>query len=92
MKRKSKITSILKNNLKIYDFKIRDLSKLHKGHSGFVEGEETHLEITVISDDFKNKNKLERHRMLNKLLNEEFSDTLHSASYKLYTVLESEKD
>ena len=92
MKRKSKITNILKNNFNIYDLKVIDVSKSHQGHSGFIEGEETHFEIIVISDDFKYKKKLERHRLLNNLLKEEFNTTLHSVSYELLTISESKKN
>jgi len=89
MKRKSKITNILKNNFKIYDLKVMDVSRSHQGHSGFLEGEETHFEIIVVTDDFKYKTKLERHRLLNNLLKEEFNTTLHSVSYELLTISES---
>ena len=92
MIRKSKITNILKNNLNIYDLKVIDVSRSHQGHSGFVEGEETHFKIIVISDDFKYKKKLDRHRLLNNLLKEEFHTTLHSVSYELLTISESKKN
>lgn len=91
MKRKSKITNILKDNFKIYELEVRDISELHRGHSGYIKGEETHFEILVISDDFKNKTKLQRHKLLNNLLKSEFSNTLHSATYKLLTLDESKE-
>ena len=92
MNRKAKITNILKENFDIYRYFISDVSELHKGHSGYVNGEETHFEITIVSNDFENKNRLERHKMVNDFLKNEFLGSLHSITYKLMTVSESKKN
>ena len=64
MNRKAKITNILNENLDLYRCYVSDVSESHKGHSGYVKGEETHFEIFIISNDFENKNRLERHKMV----------------------------
>ena len=92
MNRKSKITDILNKNFELYRCYISDVSESHKGHSGYVKGEETHFEIFIISNDFENKNRLERHKMVNNFLKNEFSGSLHSITYKLMTVSESNKN
>ena len=92
MNRKAKITNILNENLDLYECFISDVSASHKGHSGYVEGEETHFEIFIISNDFENKNRLERHKMVNDFLKNEFLGSLHSITYKLMTVSESKKN
>ena len=92
MNRKAKITKILNENLDLYKFYVSDVSETHKGHSGYVKGEETHFEVFIISNDFENKNRLERHKMVNSLLKNEFVGSLHSITYKLMTVLESKKN
>ena len=92
MNRKAKITKILNENLDIYKYFILDVSESHKGHSGYIKGEETHFEIIIISNDFENKNRLERHKMVNNYLKNEFEGSLHSITYKLMTVLESMKN
>ena len=92
MNRKAKITNILKENFDIYKYFVSDVSESHKGHSGYIKGEETHFEIIIISNDFKNKNLLERHKMVNNCLKNEFEGSLHSITYKLMTVLESKKN
>ena len=92
MNRKAKITNILKENFDIYKYFVSDVSESHKGHSGYIKGEETHFEIIIISNDFKNKNRLERHKMVNNCLKNEFEGSLHSITYKLMTVLESKKN
>ena len=92
MNRKAKITNILDKNLNLYRCYVLDVSESHKGHSGYVEGEETHFEVFIISNDFENKNRLERHKMVNDFLKNEFSSSLHSITYKLMTVSESKKN
>ena len=92
MNRKAKITNILNENFDLYRCFVSDVSESHKGHIGYVKGEETHFEITIISNDFENKNRLERHKMVNNFLKNEFLGSLHSITYKLMTVPESKKN
>ena len=89
MSRKAKITDILTKNFNIYKCTITDVSKEHEGHSEYIDGQETHFQIMIISNDFENKTKIERHRMVNKYLIEEFKTSLHSITYKLLTINES---
>ena len=91
MNRKAKITHILNKNFDIFRCFVSDVSELHKGHSGYIEGEETHFEVIIISNDFKNKSRLERHKIVNNCLKNEFKGSLHSITYKLMTVSESKK-
>ena len=91
MNRKAKITHILNKNFDIFRCFVSDVSELHKGHSGYIEGEETHFEVIIISNDFKNKSRLERHKIVNNCLKNEFKGSLHSITYKLITVSESKK-
>ena len=92
MNRKAKITNILNENLDLHRCFVSDVSESHKGHSGYVKGEETHFDITIISNDFENKNRLERHKMVNNFLKNEFVGSLHSITFKLMTVSESKKN
>ena len=92
MNRKAKITNILNEKFDLYRCFVSDVSESHRGHSGYVKGEETHFEIIIISNDFENKNRLERHKMVNDFLKNEFLDSLHSITYKLMTVSESKKN
>ena len=91
MNRKAKITHILNKNFDIFRCFVSDVSESHKGHSGYIEGEETHFEVIIISNDFKNKSRLERHKIVNNCLRNEFTGSLHSITYKLMTVSESKK-
>ena len=91
MNRKAKITNILNKNFDIYRCFVSDVSETHKGHSGYIKGKETHFEIIIISNDFENKNRLERHKLVNNCLKNEFKGSLHSVTYKLCTVSENKK-
>ena len=89
MNRKAKITNILNENLDLYTCYVSDVSESHQGHSGYVKGEETHFKILIISNDFENKNRLQRHKMVNNCLKSEFEGSLHSITFKLMTISES---
>ncbi|KAK9310222.1 hypothetical protein QLX08_000479 [Tetragonisca angustula] len=44
------------------------------------KGSETHFKVIVVSDKFKDISLIERHRMINKLLNEELKCNVHALS------------
>ena len=88
MKRKLRIENIILENYKPYFFSVSDVSEQHRGHKNFKEDVESHFEIIIVSDTFKNKKKINRHRMVNKSLKEEFMSDLHSAIIKTYTINE----
>ena len=57
---------------------IVDDSHKHAGHSGAREGGETHFTVTVVSDVFAGKSRIERQRMVYGLLAEEMADRVHA--------------
>ena len=88
MKRKFKIENIILENFEPYFFSVLDVSEQHRGHLDFEEDVESHFEIIIVSEKFKNLNRIERHRMVNKSLKEEFLSDLHSVIIKTYTLEE----
>ena len=92
MKRKLKIEQKIKENLIVETLNVENVSESHRGHDGFIEGIETHFNIFVVSEVFKNLNKIERQRILNNLLKNEFKNNLHSVSYTLLTKSEFKKN
>ena len=88
MKRKLKIENIIINYFKPHFFSVLDVSEEHRGHQNFKENVESHFEIIIVSEKFHNKNKIDRHRMVNQSLREEFSSDLHSVVIKTYTIEE----
>ncbi len=59
---------------------IQDVSEMHRGHAGFKEGGESHFIVKIKSNYFKNMNKLQIHRSINEVLNEEWANGVHSIS------------
>ena len=91
MNRKFKIEKILVDNFEPYFFLVKDVSEEHRGHQNFRENVESHFEIIIVSQKFKNLNNVARHRMINKSLKEEFLSDLHSVTMKTFTIDEYEK-
>lgn len=44
------------------------------------KGSETHFKVVVVSDQFKDKTLLDRHRAVNQLLDEELKSGVHALS------------
>ncbi len=59
-----------------------DESQLHEGHRGHRHGGETHFRINIVSQAFESKSRVERHRMINALLADEFAGRLHALAIK----------
>ncbi len=81
--RKSRIEKIINDNLKPTFLNIVDDSKSHQGHHQAPESGESHYNISIISKSFSGLNRIERERMVYKLLSEEFNNGLHALSLKL---------
>jgi len=57
---------------------VRDESHQHAGHAGHREGGETHFRLYIVSEAFRGKSRLERHRMVNELLAGELAGGIHA--------------
>ena len=55
-----------------------DESHLHEGHAGHRPGGETHFRVYIVSDAFKGKSRVERHRMINSALAAELAGGVHA--------------
>jgi len=58
--------------------KVEDESHRHEGHAGHRPGGQTHFRVYIVSDAFKGKSRLERHRMINTLLAGELAGGVHA--------------
>ena len=88
MKRKLKIEKIISESYDPYFYSVIDVSEQHRGHKNFKENIESHFEIIVVSDKFIDIKRIDRHRMVNYSLKNEFCSDLHSAIIKTYTIEE----
>ena len=55
-----------------------DESHLHEGHAGHRPGGETHFRVYIVSDAFKGKSRVDRHRMINSALAAELAGSVHA--------------
>src|ERR1700689_522785 len=57
---------------------VEDESHLHAGHAGHRPGGETHFRLYIVSEAFRGKSRLERHRMINAALAGELAGGVHA--------------
>ena len=77
---KSKITEKLKETFSPKFLKVIDDSEGHRGHSGFIEGQQTHFQIQIASDIFEEMSRIKREREIHKALGEEIIRNIHAIS------------
>jgi BolA family transcriptional regulator, general stress-responsive regulator len=57
---------------------VEDESHRHEGHAGHRPGGETHFRLYIVSEAFRGKSRLERHRMINAALAGELKGGMHA--------------
>jgi BolA protein len=55
-----------------------DESHQHEGHSGHRPGGQTHFRVHIVSESFRGKSRIERHRLVNQALASELSGGVHA--------------
>ena len=58
--------------------RVVDESHLHEGHAGHRPAGETHFRVHIVSDAFRGKTRIERHRMINTALAAELAGSVHA--------------
>ncbi|MCH9756380.1 MAG: BolA family transcriptional regulator [Gammaproteobacteria bacterium] len=86
MTRKKRLHDAISSALLPVLLEIEDESGNHRR-----PGVETHFKITLVSTQFKNTPRIERHRQINTLADNEFKTGLHALSLHLYTPEEWKK-
>lgn len=56
-----------------------------------VTGDGRHFDAVVVSDEFNEKSRIERHRLVYAALGDKMKEQVHALSMKLYTITEWEK-
>ncbi len=72
------ITDKLREAFTPESLQVVDESHLHEGHAGHRAGGETHFRVYIVSDAFKGKSRLDRHRMINSALAAELAGGVHA--------------
>ena len=82
MNTKAIITNKLREAFSPESLDVSDESHLHEGHAGHRPGGETHFRVYIVSDAFKGKSRIERHRMINSTLAPELAGGVHALAIK----------
>jgi BolA protein len=72
------ITEKLTEAFSPQSLKVVDESHQHEGHAGHRPGGQTHFRVYIVSDAFKGKTRIERHRMVNATLAGELASGVHA--------------
>ncbi|ACA20752.1 BolA family protein [Methylobacterium sp. 4-46] len=83
------IRETLEERLRPESLAVIDESHQHEGHAGAAPGGETHFRLDVVSQAFEGKSRVERHRMVNALLDEAFRRGLHALALRARTPAEA---
>ena len=65
---------------------IKDESHLHANHNPSAKEGGTHFKIKIVSKKFTGKSRIERHRIVNNILEDEFKKGLHALTLSLSDV------
>jgi BolA protein len=60
------------------ELEISDDSSKHAGHAGARAGGESHFSIRIVADAFAGKSRVDRHRMIHRVLAEELAGPVHA--------------
>jgi BolA family transcriptional regulator, general stress-responsive regulator len=78
MKTHDLITEKLTKAFAPQSLEVVDESHQHAGHAGHRPGGESHFRVYIVSDAFRGKTRLERHRMVNAALSGELAGGVHA--------------
>ena len=76
------ITNKLREAFTPESLDVTDESHLHEGHAGHRPDGETHFRVYIVSQAFKGKSRIERHRMINAVLAGELAGFIHALAIK----------
>ena len=78
MSTKDVITQKLTNAFTPESLRVEDESHQHEGHAGHRPGGETHFRVYIVSEAFRGKTRIARHRLVNDILSAELADRVHA--------------
>jgi BolA protein len=78
MQVKQTITDKLTKAFAPQSLEVVDESHRHEGHAGHRPGGETHFRVNIVSEAFRGKGRIDRHRMVNDTLSGELAAGVHA--------------
>lgn len=89
---KNLLEQLLREQLKPTLLKITDDSRQHAGHNEAAKAGGTHFTVFVVSDDFIGKTRVQRHRMIYKILENELKAKVHALAITALTPEETKHE
>jgi BolA protein len=86
-----RIRSNLTQTLQPARLEVHDDSEMHRGHSGYREGGETHFRVLVVSDRFQGVSRVARQRLVYDALSAELTERVHALQLSCRTPEEDAK-
>ena len=78
MRTEDRITEKLTKAFVPESLRVVDESHMHAGHAGARAGGETHYRVYIVSEAFRGKSRIDRHRMVNTALSSELAGSVHA--------------
>lgn len=78
MQTKDVITKKLTEAFAPDSLRVEDESDRHRGHAGHRPGGQTHYRVYIVSEVFRGKSRIERHRAVNAVLASELGGGVHA--------------
>jgi BolA protein len=75
---KTQIADKLASTFAPQSLDVVDESHQHEGHAGARPGGQTHFRVHIVSEAFRGKSRIERHRMINQTLSGELAGGVHA--------------
>lgn len=91
MSLRERIISILTKELTPIYLDVTDFSERHRGHAGYGENGESHFDVTIVSDIFSGKSRVDRQKLIYGFLEAELKTQIHALTLKTLTGEEAEK-
>ncbi len=80
------ISDKLVDAFKPLEFQVENESHHHSGHAGDDGSGESHWRITIVSDAFTGKSRVERQRMINEVLALELKNSIHALAMSVKAI------
>jgi len=80
-----KIKSILTEFIAPETIEVLDDSQSHAGHEGVKKSGGGHYYLTIVSEKFADKNRIQRHQYIYQLLGDMMKSEIHALSIKAFT-------
>ncbi|MCP4923693.1 MAG: BolA family transcriptional regulator [bacterium] len=86
--RQEQLQDLLQEKFSIRYLDVIDESHKHKGHASAPKEGQSHFQVLIITDDFKDKSRVMRHKMVYEALGNAFEEGVHALSIRAFTPIE----